>query len=207
MPNDALIARAQKMESHEHVSWDRWRDLHQPFELDWWREHHQENFADPAFTEKWAAIRQWIDAPAGPWLDIGCGPRPPFAPCTVIEPLANDYIAMVGMQWWKHVDISDGPAEKRVEELQGRFASVSCWNALDHMIGWREALANMAFYAKDDGVISLSVDFQGPFLGHPGVPEAEFRAEVRKLFTLTNYGEPAIDGRMSAMRLCKQISK
>jgi hypothetical protein len=30
----------------------------------------------------------------GDLLDIGCGPRPPFPPCTVIEPLALEYQAL-----------------------------------------------------------------------------------------------------------------
>jgi hypothetical protein len=161
-------------------TWDAWRENHQPFELGWWREHAQ-NYQDPTFTQMWQVFSDFIE-PRGRIIDIGCGPRPPFAPCVVIEPLADAYLDLPGVDhtWWWGVEVHAQPAEQRVPGLLGD--TIVCWNAIDHAIGWRDILDNMVAYAAPHAHLALSTDFWPPFDGHPGFDRDEFLAEVDKRF-------------------------
>jgi hypothetical protein len=169
-------------------TWAAWHDCHQPYELEWWRKalesgHSQD---DEKFNRTWDKVREFI-RPQGWVIDIGCGPRPPFAPCTVIDPLAYGYQEMTPAHWWHGVDVHALPAEERIVGLSGN--TIICWNCLDHSIGWKQILCNMHIYAAKDATIAVATDFFEPFLGHPGFPRAEFMAEIERLFEVVEARE------------------
>jgi hypothetical protein len=168
---------------------EAWRQVHQPFELGWWKEHLPAGHCDdPGFTRQWDEIKAFIQ-PHGSVIDIGCGPRPPFAPCcTVIEPLALEYQKITPDEWWKGVTVYDQPAEQLVADLQGD--TIVCWNALDHTIGWRTILDNMVSYGSATARFAIATDFWEPFEGHPGYPRGEFMAEIDKRFVIRQRREP-----------------
>jgi hypothetical protein len=169
-------------------TWNAWRELHQPFELDWWREHIPEgHLDDPGFTTAWDEVRGFIE-PAGRVIDIGCGPRPPFAPCVVIEPLADEYRKIVSPEWWRDVEVHAQPAEKLVPGLRGD--TIICWNCIDHAVGWRSILESMRLYGNPGAKFAIATDFHAPFLGHPGFERDVFEAEIAKLFVVDRQREP-----------------
>lgn len=174
-------------------TWHAWEAVHQPWELGWWRDalangHSQD---DAGFAAAWAPVKEWIK-PRGMILDIGCGPRPPFAPCTVIEPLAHHYMDMTPPAWWQGVKVCAQPAERIVDELRGWYDTVVCWNAIDHAVGWRDILDNMLAYGSVDGIarFAIATDFWPPFVGHPGFGRDEFMAEIAKRFEIIERREP-----------------
>src|SRR5262245_56122519 len=126
-------------------TWDAWYTVHQPYELDWWRKAIAMGHSSGPLTEEWRDIMDFV-LPFGRVLDIGCGPRPMFAPCVAIEPLAKEYQSFVPEEWWDGVAVYARPAEQRLEQLVGKFDIVICWNCLDHAVGWRDILANMRDY-------------------------------------------------------------
>ncbi len=79
----AMHFQGDKMTARPDLrSWDAWHQIHQVFELDWWRNalargHYAD---DAAFEAQWAAVKAFIK-PEGRILDIGCGPAP--AVCAV----------------------------------------------------------------------------------------------------------------------------
>jgi len=166
-------------------TWDDWYNRHQPFELDWWRRAVAEGHStsDFEFNRFWDEIKAFIE-PRGRVIDIGCGPRPPFAPCAVIEPLAHEYKALpqVDAKWWEGVEVHAVPAEFLLDIEGGD--TIVCWNCLDHAIGWQKILDNMLRYGKPGASFALSTDFCQPFLGHPGFPKEEFEAEIAKRFSI-----------------------
>jgi hypothetical protein len=108
-------------------TWDAWREIHQPFELQWWREALEAGHSrdDQGFVDQWDPVREFIH-PYGQVIDIGCGPRPPFAPCIAIEPLAREYLKLVPKAWWKDVTILMQPAEDVMQPLCGQADTVIC---------------------------------------------------------------------------------
>jgi hypothetical protein len=165
-------------------TWDAWRDIHQPFELDWWRTALAEGHSsDQWFLDHWAPVKAFIE-PKGKILDIGCGPRPPFAPCTVIEPLALDYYKITPWQWWRGVTVIPFRAEVLIEDLRGAADTVICWNCLDHTIGWPLILDNMLAYGTEDARFAVATDFSEPFVGHPGYPREAFEREIDARFKI-----------------------
>ena len=172
-------------------TWKAWREVHQKFELDWWKgalaDGHSVSI-DAEHEAQWAEVREFI-APHGAILDIGCGPRPPFAPCTVIDPLALEYYKLTPWQWWKGVTVHAFPAEHRIDGLHAD--TIICWNALDHLIGWRDVLDNMLAYGNPDATFAVATDFwPEPFDGHPGFPREDFDAEIAKRFVIVRQREP-----------------
>jgi hypothetical protein len=161
--------------------------------LAWWREALKGGHSrdDAEFATKWNEVRQFIGV-HGDVLDIGCGPRPPFAPCTVIDPLANKYREMTPRRWWRDVTVYAQPAEVALVDLQQKFDTVICWNCLDHTIGWKTILASMWWYARHrEGTrVGIATDFYPPFDGHPGFDRAEFTAEVAQQFHVLESREP-----------------
>jgi hypothetical protein len=123
-------------------TWDAWRDVHQPWELRWWKEQLAQGHSrdDNGFARFWGEVIGFI-RPDGRIIDIGCGPRPPFAPCAVIEPLANAYRELVPASWWEGVEVFAQPAEELIDGLRGD--TIICWNCLDHTIGWSMAVRTM----------------------------------------------------------------
>ena len=98
--DNCLLCRAEALDLR---SWQAWQEVHQPFELDWWRTaFDQGHFERAGFIRECDQIKDFI-RPRGRVLDIGCGPRPLFAPCCVIDPLANQYQKLVPARWWKKV--------------------------------------------------------------------------------------------------------
>jgi hypothetical protein len=197
----------QKYHDKLHT-WGAWREVHQPFELEWWREH-LDQLTDPGFTDKWKEIKQFIK-PRGRILDIGCGPRPPFAPsCTVIEPLAHEYRHLLPHAYWNGVSIYNKPAEHHLPDLNGKFDTIVCWNALDHAVGWRAILLNIRCYAAPAARIAIATDFFPPFMGHPGYESTEadarreFLEEIDKHFIITEKREP-LDRAMAVVLLMKR---
>jgi hypothetical protein len=170
-------------------TWDAWHRDHQPFELGWWKEHLDNYRDDAAFVESWREVKEFIK-PRGFILDIGCGPRPPFASCTVIEPLAHEYRKITPPEWWHGVVVYAHPAEYQVEWLRNWADTVICWNCIDHTIGWREILDNMVVYGDARTRYALATDFWPPFLGHPGFEREEFMTEVKKRFEIIDRREP-----------------
>lgn len=162
--------------------WQEWRDVHQRFERDWWQKAISAGHSvdDAAFNAQWASVREWIK-PTGSVLDIGCGPRPPFSPCTVIEPLAEKYQALpeVRRVWWEHVTVLTRPAEYVDRYFVGHFNTVICWNCIDHCADWRGVLDAMLAYGTPGARYALATDLAAPHEGHPGVgSQEEFLAEV-----------------------------
>ena len=171
-------------------TWEAWRETHQPFELQWWKDNLDNYRDDAAFEEMWREVRDFIQ-PKGLILDIGCGPRPPFKPCIVIEPLADEYQKITPSEWWKGVTVYAQPAELLIEQLlKLRFDTVICWNCIDHTIGWREILDSMVEYGDAGTRYGLATDFWEPFIGHPGFEREEFMAEVEKRFEIIDRREP-----------------
>ena len=170
-------------------SWEAWHAIHQVFELGWWVDQlgngHSSDESD--HHERWAEVRDWIQ-PHGDIIDIGSGPRPPFAPCTVIEPLALEYYKITPWQWWKDVTVHVRPAEQRIEGLKAD--TIICWNCLDHTIGWRDILDNMLAYGRPDATFAVATDFWPPFDGHPGFPREDFEWEISQRFTTIKKREP-----------------
>lgn len=98
---------------HPFKTWEAWRDVHQPFEIDWWKKAIAGGQLrdDAVFDAHWQPVRDWIK-PRGRVLDIGPGPRPPFAPCWLIEPLAAAYRDLVPLVWWAGCVVKEAPAEE-----------------------------------------------------------------------------------------------
>ena len=167
-------------------TWDAWRDKHQPFEIDWHRQHPA---SDPGFIDEWTQFKAFIKA-SGDVLDIGCGPRPPFAPCTVIDPLAIKYQTLdwVKSEWWDGVKVYARPAENLIAGLKAD--TVVCWNCLDHTIGWIDILDNMLVYGRPGARFAVSTDFYAPFLGHPGYERERFMIEIGLRFNIIDSREP-----------------
>ena len=167
---------------------DAWHKVHQPFEIDWWKKHLPGGHCDdPGFTIQWDEVREFIE-PHGDILDVGCGPRPPFVPCAVIEPLANAYQEIVPKEWWEGVTAYAQPAEVLIHNL--RADTVICWNAIDHTIGWRTILDNILAYGRPGARFAIATDFYKPFVGHPGFPREEFMTEIHKRFHIHKEREP-----------------
>jgi SAM-dependent methyltransferase len=195
-------------ESPDFRTWKAWHLLHQPFELAWQADNLAEQTADPGFTEKWDAVKAWIE-PRGRILDVGCGPRPPFRPCTVIDPLAQAYSEITPAEWWEGVAIHAHAAEHPF--IGGEYDTVVCWNCIDHVIGWRKILTNLANYCAPGGRVALATDLWEPFLGHPGFGETEGEdvvargnrliGEVERRFRIEKMATPSVDGRATSMVL------
>ena len=169
-------------------TWEAWHKIHQPFEIGWWKEQlAQGHSADPEHPARWDEVREWIE-PRGDILDIGSGPRPPFAPCTVIDPLADEYRKITPPEWWEGVKSYALPAENRVLDLKAD--TIICWNCLDHTIGWRDILDNMLAYGRPGATFAVATDFWPPFDGHPGYPREDFEWEINQRFTTIKKREP-----------------
>lgn len=168
-------------------TWDAWREIHQPFEIDWWKQRLPGHCADPGFSMQWQKVRDWIE-PHGDILDIGCGPRPPFPPCTVIEPLAEEYRKITPNEWWESVSIYSQPAEHLVFGLKAD--TIICWNCIDHTIGWRRILDNMLIYGRPNARFAIATDFQKPFIGHPGFQYRDFMNQINERFIVCKQREP-----------------
>lgn len=163
-------------------TWDAWRTIHQPFELDWWTEQ----LANGHNADHGDEVRAFIE-PQGVVIDIGSGPRPTFAPCVVIDPLAESY-RKLRPEWWNNVTVYAQPAEQRIDGLKGD--TIVCWNALDHLIGWRDVLDNMMAYGREGARFAVATDFFDPFLGHPGFDRQEFDREIDRRFVVLKRREP-----------------
>lgn len=175
-------------------TWEAWRLIHQPFELQWWKKRLAENpLTDDGFNNYWNGVKDFIK-PSGAILDIGCGPRPAFAPCTVIEPLAHSYRSIVPGDWWKDITVYSQPAEYRIDSLRENFDTVICWNCIDHAVGWRAILENMRAYGNDRARYIISTDFWPPFTGHPGFERDDFMKEISKHFRVIEF-QDALFGR------------
>jgi hypothetical protein len=161
--------------------------------LDWWTKQLQNGHSqdDADFYLHWDAIREFIN-PESVIIDIGCGPRPPFAPCIAIDPLADEYrkLDSVKPEWWHGVIAVAMPAETELFQLHGKARTVVCWNCLDHTIGWKSILDNMLSYGSKDARFAIATDFYPPFDGHPGYEREEFEAEIDKRFVITQQREP-----------------
>ena len=184
-------------------TWDAWRDIHQPFELDWWKDAMRKGHSiiyDEPFENSWREVREWIQ-PHGTVIDIGCGPRPPFTPCTVIEPLADEYRKLTPASWWNGVTVHAQPAEQQIAGLKGD--TIICWNAIDHAIGWREIMDSMVAYCREHSKLAIATDFWPPFDGHPGFDRSDFMSEVHKRFNVHDTREP-FGRRTFAMLLTKK---
>lgn len=162
-------------------TWDAWRRVHQVFELKWWQDALANGHE--GLSAQYEETLKFIN-PTGLVLDIGCGPRPAFPPCTVIEPLADEYRKFTPPEWWEHVTAYACPAETIVPGVKAD--TIICWNCLNHSIGWRIILDNMLAYANPGAHFAVSTDFDPPFTGHPGYEEDLFRAELDKRFTVTD---------------------
>lgn len=175
-------------------TWEAWSTVHQPFELQWWTDalaSGHSTIDDVKFDQQWQPIKDWIK-PEPLVVDIGCGPRPPFAPCVAIDPLADEYrkLAHVQPEWWHGVTAINGIAEIELFHLGGKARTVICWNCLDHTIGWKDILDNMLAYGMDDARFAIATDFWPPFRGHPGYERREFMAEIGKRFEIIERREP-----------------
>jgi hypothetical protein len=171
-------------------TWDAWQNIHQPFELEWWKEALKGGHSsDPEFSEHWAPMIEFIQ-PCGVVIDIGCGPRPPFAGSIVIDPLAIEYRKITPTSWWEGITSYVMKAEDFIDDLLHRADVVVCWNCIDHTIGWRTILDNMARYTKRDGRLFLATDFWEPFTGHPGFDKGEFMYEIGRRFRVVEKREP-----------------
>lgn len=181
-------------------TWEAWHNTHQPFELDWWKDALAKGHSvdDAGFEYHWREIRKFA-ARRGTVLDIGCGPRPPFAPCTVIDPLADKYREITPVHWWNDVIVHARPAEQLIDGLVAE--TVICWNCIDHAIGWREILDNMVAYGHLGTRYVLATDFHEPFVGHPGFERDEFMHEIDRRFTIVDKREDLGRHVALAMRL------
>lgn len=171
-------------------TWDAWHNVHQPFELGWWKDSLENGHSqDPGFSREWDRVRQFIK-PKGFVIDIGCGPRPPFAPCAIIDPLALEYQKITPADWWDGVEVYVQPAEYPAVPLSLAADTVICWNCLDHTIGWKNILDNMLAYARPGARFAVATDFHEPFIGHPGFERDLFMAEIEKRFEIIDRREP-----------------
>lgn len=169
-------------------SWDAWKSIHQPFELDWWKEAiPRGHLKDEDFIPFVQEIKDFVE-PTGRVLDIGCGPRPFFPPCTVIEPLAEEYQKFSPPEWWQGVTVFNQPAEEPIPDQQ--FDTIICWNAIDHTIGWIEILNQIHNYCAPNARVAIATDFHPPFVGHPGFPRKVFMREIEKRFEIHKVKEP-----------------
>ena len=168
-------------------TWDAWHLTHQPFELSWWKEHLDNYCDDASFEASWCDVKEFI-RPSGRIVDIGSGPRPPFAPCIVIDPLALEYQKMTPLEWWHGVEVHAHPAEYQIKGLEAD--TVICWNCLDHTIGWCTILDNMLAYGMQWSRFAVATDFYPPFVGHPGFDREEFMTEIKKRFEIIDRREP-----------------
>lgn len=169
-------------------TWKAWTDIHQPFELQWWKKALKRGHCDdPGWSQFWKEIIDFIK-PSGQLIDIGCGPRPPFAPSSVIEPLAEKYQEFTPADWWHDVTVYPIPAEQLIPGLHGD--TIVCWNCIDHAIGWREIIANMTLYGNVGAKFALATDFHKAFHGHPGFEREEFMSEIDARFTIEDRREP-----------------
>lgn len=183
-------------------TWEAWRDQHQPFELQWWKDNLDNYRDDAAFEEQWREAKEFI-RPQGLILDIGCGPRPPFKPCFVIEPLALEYQKITPPAWWRGVAVYAQAAEIPIDDLlKLRFNTIVCWNCIDHTIGWKQMLDSMVAYGDVATRYALATDFWEPFLGHPGFDRYEFMAEIEARFEIVYKREPL--GRQLALLMRKR---
>lgn len=184
-----------------------WDTIHQPSELDWWKKNipTHGNTQEPGFTRYWSEVREWIGV-HGRVLDIGCGPRPPFMPCDVIEPLANEYRKITPFEWWHGVGIIAQPAE--AVPISRNYDTVICWNCIDHCFNWRGVLDTMLAAGLPKAKYAISTDFWTPFTGHPGVEGREtFMAEIEKRFEVvkTREEEPNMNWRqLSLLMVAKE---
>jgi hypothetical protein len=172
-------------------TWRDWHEVHQPFEL---RYHTRLGIpwcSDEAqFWGHWNSVFDFIGQTDGRSLDIGCGPRPPFGRGSVaIDPLADEYRKLAPSEWWEDIEVFAAPAETFVPDLEGGFDVVMCWNCLDHTIGWRDILANMARYGKPEAVFTLATDFREVHRGHPGFERDDFWAELGRHFEVVREAE------------------
>jgi hypothetical protein len=150
---------------------NEWENEHQPYELNYHKNYGIAWCSDNnRFLKFWGEIKDFIE-PEGKILDIGCGPRPPFR-STCIEPLGEDYRQLTDKSWWAFRKLYAQPAEEFIPELEKKFDTVICWNALDHTYDWKKIVENMKRYSK--GKIVIGVDFKPPGVGHPGCDIAEF---------------------------------
>jgi hypothetical protein len=76
------------------------------------------------------------------------------------------------------------PAEEFIDDLQGTFDTILCWNCIDHTVGFDTILQNIFRYAKDDALIVLATDFHPPGIGHPGFTFDEFMYQLNTYFTI-----------------------
>jgi hypothetical protein len=179
-------------------TWQDWNAVHQPYEL---RYHTRKGIEwcsnEERFRGFWTAVFQFAGIGSGQrtLLDVGCGPRPPFARYATaasvfaIEPLANEYRKLVPPEWWQGVVAFAQPAETFLPDLAGRCDAVMCWNCLDHTIGWRQILSNIAAYGSSDAVYAVATDFKPPAVGHPGFDRDEFFNELTKNFRIVEQRE------------------
>lgn len=182
-------------DEQELRTWQAWHKIHQPFELRWWDDALKKGHCnDPHFTLFWDEVKEFIK-PEGSVIDIGCGPRPPFAPCTVIDTLADKYKALTPREWWKDVKVYTKPAEQQIKGLSGD--TIICWNCIDHTIGWRDILDSMKAYGNPGAKFAIATDFHKPFIGHPGFDYTDFMAEIDRRFEVIKRREPF--GRMLAL--------
>ena len=173
-------------------TWEAWHSQHQPYELQWWKKAlargHSTN--DDEFVRIWDERREFVK-PRGIVIDIGCGPRPPFAPCIAIDPLANAYLNLEGVrrEWWDNVTAYAQPAETIISSLFEIADTVICWNCIDHAIGWRVILDNMRVYGKRGARFAVATDFDPPYVGHPGFDRDEFMREIELRFSIVESRE------------------
>lgn len=86
-------------------------------------------------------------------------------------------------EWWAGRTVFAQPAEKFIPAPQAD--TIICMNCIDHAVGWREILANMARYARTpEAVVAITTDFHAPFAGHPGFDRGEFMQEIGALFAI-----------------------
>jgi SAM-dependent methyltransferase len=175
-------------------TWQQWEERHQPFEFTY---HYNEGVKWCANEEQmWSFWWKIFDFATfsgrvmGKTLDIGCGPRPPLQVfregdnLTIIEPLADKYQKITPPEWWKGITVFSQPAEEFIDDLQGTFDTILCWNCIDHTVGFDTILQNIFRYAKDDALIVLATDFHPPGIGHPGFTFDEFMYQLNTYFTI-----------------------
>ncbi len=178
----------------EDRTWEAWEKIHQRYEFGY---HKNEGIkwvsSDEQFIPYWGKIFDFIGIAkieGKNLLDIGCGLRPPFALLAdknkiyAIEPLADKYYEISEHAWWDVMVKYSTPAEIFHPELEGKMDVVMSWNNLDHTIGWKQILENMARYSHKDSIIAISTDFHPAGIGHPGYPKEEFLAEMAKYFDI-----------------------
>lgn len=169
-------------------SLEEWQEIHQTFELDY-HVNHGINWCsnEERFQTFWNEIRAFV-GPYEKLLDIGCGPRPPFANSSVIEPLAEKYQEHAPSEWWEGIRVYNQPAERKVPRI--KFDTVVIWNCIDHTYNWQKIIDNINGYLKDGGHLILATDFHEPTIGHPGVGDREkFIEYLNQYFTIVESKE------------------